>query len=148
MKETIFRPYRPTDIDSCLGIFDANCPKNFAPNERDEYQCFLDDVTADYEVCEADGQVLGAFGLFDNGEGRRRLNWILLDPNTQGMGIGSKIMARVIHLGAAAGVGTVDIAASHMSAPFFAKFGATIVLTTKDGWGEGMDKVDMHLGVR
>ncbi len=147
MTETTFRPYCPTDIDSCLDIFDANCPKYFAANERDEYRRFLDDVTTNYEVCEADGQVLGAFGLLDNGEGGKRLNWILLDPNTQGMGIGSRIMERVIHLSAAAGATSVDIAASHMSAPFFTKFGATVVLVTKDGWGEGMDKVDMRLGV-
>ena len=147
MTETIFRPYRQSDFDSCLEIFDANCPKYFAPNERVEYRSFLDSVRQDYEVCEADGQVLGAFGLLDNGEGGKRLNWIMLDPNTQGRGIGSKIMDRVTHLCLTTGTRYVDIAASHMSAPFFAKFGATVVLTTKDGWGEGMDKVDMRLSL-
>jgi hypothetical protein len=71
--ETTFRPYCPTDIDSCLDIFDANCPKYFAANERDEYRCFLDDVPTNYEVCEVDGQVLGAFGLLGNGEAENGL---------------------------------------------------------------------------
>ena len=89
MADTVFRPYSDADFDSCLGIFDANCPEYFAPNERDEYSSFLNDVSKDYEVCEANAQVVGAFGLLDNGEGGKRLNWIMLDPNTQGMGIGA-----------------------------------------------------------
>jgi hypothetical protein len=43
----------------------------------------------------------------------------------------------------AAGGGRVKIAASHLSAPFFAKFGAVPLRTTDDGWGPGMHRVDM-----
>ena len=128
-----------------MDIFDANCPEYFAPNERQEYEHFLEEVPDDYEVCEADGRVCGAFGLFDDGENVKVINWILLDPKAQGIGAGSKIMERVESLCRASETKTVRIAASHKSAPFFARFGANTTSFTKDGWGLGMDRVDMEL---
>jgi len=142
-----FRPYDTSDKQICAGIFDANCPEFFAPNERQDYTEFLEDVPDDYEVCEGDGKVIGAFGLLAHSENSKTLSWILLDPQTQGMGVGSKVMERVIQLGQASETKTVRIAASHKSAPFFARFGATTLSTTKDGWGPGMDRIDMLLSL-
>jgi len=143
--EIIFRPYRNADSQACMNIFDANCPEFFTPNERQEYERFLEDVSESYEVCEVDGRVLGAFGLLGDGKDEKRLNWILLDPQTQGIGIGLKIMERVIHLGRKSETRMVRIAASQKSEPFFVRFGATTTSSTKDGWGPGMDRVDMVL---
>jgi N-acetylglutamate synthase-like GNAT family acetyltransferase len=145
MTNTNFRPYRDADCEACTRIFDANCPEFFAPNERQEYEEFLERVSGDYEVCEIDGKVLGAFGLFVDGENMKTLNWILLDPQTQGIGVGSAIMERVIQLGRASQTSVVKIAASHKSAPFFARFGASTTSLIKNGWGRGMDRVDMEL---
>ena len=147
MTNIIFRPYCNADLQACTSVFDANCPEYFAPNERQEYEEFLEGVSGDYEVCEVDGRVLGAFGLFVDGENVKVLNWILLDPQTQGIGVGSKIMERVIHLSRTSQTRVVKIAASHKSAPFFARFGATTTSSTKGGWGPGMDRVDMELSL-
>ena len=140
-----FRPYRDADRQACTNIFDANCPEFFAPNERQEYEEFLECAPEDYQVCEVDGKVLGAFGLFVGGENMKALNWILLDPQTQGIGVGSAIMERVIQLSRASQTRVVKIAASHKSAPFFARFGASTASMTRNGWGPGMDRVDMEL---
>ena len=140
-----FRPYCSVDYQACTSIFDANCPEFFAPNEREKYQKFLERAPEGYEVCEVDGQVLGAFGLFGDDQDAKTLNWILLDPQTHGMGVGSKIMERVIQLGRASEAKKVRIAASQISAPFFAKFGARTASTSSDGWGPGMHRVDMVL---
>jgi N-acetylglutamate synthase-like GNAT family acetyltransferase len=142
-----FRPYDTSDRSACLEIFDANCPDFFAPNERQDYNRFLENVPDDYVVCEGDGMVMGAFGLLAHSANSKTLSWILLDPQTQGMGVGSKIMERVIQLGQASETKTVRIAASHKSAPFFARFGATTLSTTKEGWGPGMDRIDMLLSL-
>ena len=144
---TTFRPYGDSDRQACVGIFDLNCPEYFAPNERQDYEEFLGGAPADYEVCEGEGRILGAFGLFADGENTKTLNWIMLDPQTQGMGVGSKIMERVIDLGRVSETKAVRIAASHKSAPFFAKFGATTISSSKDGWGPGMDRIDMVLSL-
>ena len=99
MTNITFRPYCNADHQACSSIFDANCPEFFAPNERQEYEEFLEGVSGGYEVCEVDGRVLGAFGLFVDGKNVKMLNWILLDPQAQRIGVGSRIMERVIHLG-------------------------------------------------
>ena len=143
-----FRPYSLAERDACLGLFDANCPEFFAPNERDDYLNFLDTSPGGYELCIANDQVAGAFGLIGTGTRRRSLNWIMLNPQFQGLGIGSAVMDRVTTLAVAAELEAVDIAASHKSAPFFAKFGAVTTGIIQDGWGSGMHRVDMSLPIQ
>jgi N-acetylglutamate synthase-like GNAT family acetyltransferase len=147
MTDIIFRPYRNADYQACTAIFDANCPEFFAPNERQDYKSFLENVPEGYEVYEVDGCVLGAFGLVGDGKDVLMLIWILLDPHRQRIGIGSKIMERVLHVGRTSKIKTVRIAASHKSAAFFARFGATTTSSTRNGWGPGMDRVDMELAL-
>jgi GNAT superfamily N-acetyltransferase len=145
MADVTFRPYSDADYQACVDIFDANCPEFFAPNEREEYTAFLRDLHEGYEVCHVDGHVAGAFGLSRAGEMARGLDWILLDPRVQGVGIGTRIMKRVAHVGRTSGAKLVRISASHKSAPFFARFGAKAISVTKNGWGPGMHRVEMEL---
>ena len=140
-----FRPYSPADKEICLAIFDVNCPPFFAPNERIDYEQFLDSNPSGYELCLHAGSVVGAYGLIGDGTIRRNLNWVLLSPKTQQLGVGSAIMNRVLNLARNAKLSIVDIAASHLSAPFFAKFGATVVNESKNGWGPGLHRIDMEL---
>lgn len=140
-----FRLYSSTDREACLAIFDANCPTFFAPNERADYVSFLEAAPDRYEVCEVGGRVVAAFGLVPDDSKGVNLNWIMLDPGTQGAGIGSAIMKRMISAGRASQSCLIRIAASHKSAPFFARFGAVATVHTEDGWGPGMDRVDMEL---
>ena len=106
---------------------------------------FLETVPDRYEVCEVAGRVVAAFGLIAGDSKEVHLNWIMLDPGSQGAGIGSAIMKRVISAGRASQSFLIKIAASHKSAPFFAKFGAVATVQTEDGWGPGMDRVDMEI---
>lgn len=142
---TTFRPYTMGDKTACLKIFDANCPIYFAPNEREEYAEFLDSGPAGYEVCVVSDRVAGAFGLLGKEKGCRSLNWILIDPNSHGEGIGSAIMQRIMSSGRRLGLSFLHIAASHKSEKFFSRFGAKAVSVTADGWGPGMNRVDMEL---
>ena len=144
----IFRSYSRSEREACLSLFDANCPEYFAPNERNDYANFLDTNPAGYELCIVNDQVVGAFGLIGNNTLRRNLKWIMLNPQSQGLGIGSAVMARVSTLAIAAKLEAVDIAASHKSAPFFAKFGAVTTGIIQDGWGPGMHRVDMALSIQ
>ncbi len=144
-KTVDFKPYTAADGAVCLDIFDANCPTYFARNERDDYIDFLDSDTGRYEVCVVDNRIVGAFGLYGKGLTTRTLRWILIDPGSHGLGIGSAIMDRVVCLGNASELKYLTIAASHLSEPFFARIGAVTKATTKNGWGPGMNRVDMEL---
>ena len=140
-----FRSYVSTDKSVCLKLFDANCPEFFAPNERVDYAEFLDASPFSYELCAVNGEVVGVFGLSENGLQQSSLKWVLLNPNFQGMGIGSAIMNRISAVAHQAGARLVKIAASHKSAPFFVNFGAIEIAAMENGWGPGMHRIDMEL---
>jgi len=143
--QVTFRPYSRDDKESCLGLFDANCPEFFAPNERADYQRFLEMGSSGYELCLINDEVAGAFGLMGDADTRRRLNWIMLNPRFRGLGAGRAIMERVVSLASFERVQFVDIAASQKSAPFFARFGAVTLKVIDNGWGAGMHRIDMEL---
>ena len=133
------------DRAACLALFDANCPEYFAPNERADYVEFLARNADGYFVCQLDGAVVGAFGVYAIDASRSRLNWILLAPAAQGHGIGSAIMDRTAAIVSERGHDTLCISASHRSAPFFARFGAIEHERIEDGCGPGMHRVEMTL---
>lgn len=139
-----FRAWEPGDRAACLALFDANCPRYFAANERSDYEAFLDARPAGYEVCLIEGRIAGAFGVLQTESGPC-LRWILLAPARQGQGLGRAIMNRAISSADARQSGSLRIAASHESAPFFARFGAREISRIPDGWGPGMHRVDMLL---
>ncbi len=138
-----FKRYRRSNYDACMVLFDANCPRYFAANERDEYAGFLAGCPSGYEICEWNSKLCGAFGLTQGGTQEARLNWILLDPDAQGMGIGSTIMRRILDASRASGATTLGIATSQHVAAFFEKFGAAVTATAPEGFGPGLDRVDM-----
>jgi uncharacterized SAM-binding protein YcdF (DUF218 family)/GNAT superfamily N-acetyltransferase len=140
----VFRHYQAADRNDCLELFDGNCPEFFAPNERDDYLAFLSAEALDYTVCVVDGRIAGAYGVAAH-EGALALRWILFAPAMRGRGLGSQVMARVFDEMQRLGIPDLHIAASHKSAPFFARFGAAELVRTTDGWGPGMDRVDMVL---
>lgn len=136
-----FRAFTPADVPACLALFDANCPEAFAPGERGPYAAFLSGPPEDYRVCELDGRVVGAFGLEAGADDRLALRWILLDPAVHGRGLGAAMMGAVA--AAAGSDGVVTIAASQVSAPFFARFGAVVLERLENGWGPGLHRLDM-----
>jgi RimJ/RimL family protein N-acetyltransferase len=140
-----FRAFREIDRTACLRMFDQNCPEFFAPNEREDYATFLRDAKDRYVVSVLGVRVIGAYGLDPNDDGGSTLRWVLVSPSAQGGGLGSLIMARVLAAMRSAGRSPLRIGASHKSAPFFSKFGATEISREKDGWGPGMHRVEMAL---
>ncbi|MFK8041131.1 GNAT family N-acetyltransferase [Congregibacter sp.] len=142
-----FRSFRTDDLQSCLALFDANCPEFFAPNERADYEGFLSKNPATYIVATRNEKLVAAYGVSSNGQ-RSSLNWILLARECQGLGLGSTIMKRVVAQAIELKTPVLCIAASHISAPFFARFSAVAGKTTWDGWGPGMHRVDMELPLK
>lgn len=145
--EPQIRSFSVIDQPACLALFDENCPDYFAQNERDEYTRFLDAQSGSYQVCILDDHVVGAYGLYATSSGHTALHWILFSPSVHGRGLGSYVMSRVIRELKEKGSFKIIISASHKSAPFFAKFGATEMATITDGWGPGMHRVEMQIRI-
>ncbi len=143
--EVHFRSYQLQDREDCLKIFDANCPEFFAANERSDYANFLDANPEAYEVCLSGNNIIGAFGLIGEVPIYKSINWIMISPRSQGLGIGSIFMNRAISLAKSHKLNHIKIAASHLSEPFFTKYGAVSVGEIENGWGPNMHRIDMEL---
>ncbi|WP_082869079.1 GNAT family N-acetyltransferase [Oleiphilus sp. HI0125] len=115
----------------------------FAENERADYAQFLDAVPDGYRVGVIKDAVTAAYGMRVDETARARIVWIMVAPSSAGSGVGTEIMNNAKSFAVEASAPVIDIAASHLSAPFFAKHGAVVLSETQDDWGQGMLRVDM-----
>lgn len=138
--------YAPAHRDRLLEVFDRNSPSAFAPNERADFCAYLDHPSG-YEVAQVDGTVVGGAGLEAVDPASSAIRWILVDPEAHGLGVGRALIERMLSRLKERGHGRMLIAASHVSEPFFARFGARTHSTKPDGWGPGMHRVDMVLEI-
>jgi len=142
----IFNDYSNFYFDECLALFDKNCPEFFATNERLDYVEFLKKQPETYKVGLIEGKTVAVFGLdIEPKHGRARITWIMTCPSMQAKGLGSQMMSYAKAMAKDNKLNVINIAASHLSAPFFEKFGANKIRAIKDGWGLNMDRVDMEL---
>lgn len=47
-------------------------------------------------IAEAGGEPLGAVGVVDQGHGRAQLRWLLVEPQARGLGLGKRLVERVV----------------------------------------------------
>lgn len=146
-QEFIIEKYSEKYKDSCLAVFDQNSPDFFAPNERIDFLSFLNENPSDYYLLFKDDVLIAGYGLRIIDKCNVRIHWIMVNPLYRGEGLGNSMMQTVIQKIKGSSVIRILIAASQKSAPFFAKYGAKVISTTKNGWGKGMDKVDMEINL-
>ena len=144
-----FRPYRPSDADACLAVFDSNVPVYFAPAERPEFAAFLAEMPCAYLVGEAaDGGVVACGGWFhapERGDGTAGLAWGMVRRDWHGRGVGRLLLeARLAGVHAAPGVRTLVISTSQHTERFYARAGFEVTARVADGHAPGIDKVDMQ----
>jgi|TARA_B110000914_G_scaffold91874_1_gene80826 N-acetylglutamate synthase-like GNAT family acetyltransferase len=136
--------YDKSNFEECLSLFDENCPKYFALNERNDYIKYLKSNPKGYKTLFSNKKIIAAYGFnINKALGSGRLSWIIVSPSSKNNGIGTEIMESIKKTSLTNNLSTVDISASHLSAPFFKKFGYIEIKIIENGWGNNMDRVDM-----
>lgn len=143
----VIRPYQPSDREACLGIFDANTPQSFLPSERADFEAWLDSAggSAEYLVMEGPSGVVACGGLWFSEDVDRPAGfaWGMVHPDWQRQGLGSALartrLARLRELRVARAL----LDTSQFTAPFYARLGFQEVKRTANGYGPGLDRVDM-----
>lgn len=139
------RPFAPADRDACLTVFRSNLPHHFAPSELPEFEAFLADPEGDYWVVEMAGVLVGCGGCHAVGT-VGRLTWGMVHDDYHRASLGSALLGwRVEYLFRQPEVVEIAIETSQKAEGFFARHGFVVTHRIADGFGEGLDRVDMRL---
>lgn len=145
------RPYRASDRDSCLALFDGNTPRFFDLSERAGFAAWLDTSTHPYLVIErivdGDARIVACGGhALDAGGAVASLCWGMVAQDVHGQGLGRALtQARLDAIRAMPQVARVTMNTSQHTQQFYARFGFEPVKVTPDGFGPGIDQWDMML---
>jgi len=150
---TTFRPYDSADRDVCLSLLDANTPEFFGPNERPDFERFLDDLPGPYLVLLDGDRVIGCGGyciedesdpLYDPTSRVARTTWGMVHPDYKGLGLGKLLfLHRRKMIKASGDADRIRVLTSQYIAAFFTKLGFYEVRREKDVFADGIDLVEL-----
>jgi len=145
----LFRPYEENDRAACLDIFDGNVPRYF---DRSERAGFTEDLERSgsrtpYFVLIQHARIIGCGGLVISSDGTRSgLSWGMVDPAHQRRGMGAALLRyRLAYLQTMPLMRAVELSTSQHTQGFYQRFGFAVVDVVRDGFGPGLDRVDMVL---
>ena len=148
-----FKPYSQGNMAACLELFDLNCPRFFAREERSDYSYFLQQLPDSrsthnvYLLGWREQRLIACFGVARVSSETCALTWIMVHPEYQRQRCGEEMMAQLFTLAAAACYRKVAVSTSQHADQFFARFGAVTLRSQNDGWGPGMHRVDMEISL-
>ena len=150
------RPYRKQDQKACLEIFDSNCPTFFDPSERLLFNNWLTNIGQDipprenmnpyyYYVAEERGELIAAFGFYGlKNTNEARLSWGMVRRDRHGEGIGTAIFQyRFNAVKKTMPNHQLKLDTSQLTFQFYNRMGFEVLLTEKDGYGKGLDRIEM-----
>jgi ribosomal protein S18 acetylase RimI-like enzyme len=143
----ISRLYRSTDRSECVAAFTSNSPHYFLPEELIQFERYLDHLPGPYFVV-LDGTELVACGGYATGRvaGEADICWTIVHADHQGQGIGNFLLSECVgELLALDGLQTARLETSQHRIRFFQHWGFRVVDTTPNGFGPGLDRVEMRV---
>lgn len=153
----MIRPYKPSDRNACLEIFESNCPKYFDQSERVYIERWLDAQDAGeptypnsagdhYFVLEVDGRVIACGGFYlRKEEHTANIAWGMVSSYFHRQGYGRKLFQyRLNEIERHRPGAKIVLDTSQHTFGFFEKMGLKVQSITKDGYGTGLDRYDME----
>lgn len=152
----LLRPYALGDREGCLEVFDSNVGEYLHAEERPDFDGWLSAPKGVFLSLERDGQVIGCGGhatdlipASDRSEPELRMTWGLLHRQEHGRGLGDWLfLARLVHGAKTTGVARASLGTTPRVAPFFERFGFRRIAYRPDGWGPGLHRLDLILGLQ
>lgn len=137
------RSYTPSDREACLAVFDSNIPGYFLANERAMFAKFLDELDSPYFVADHDGAVVACGGFADVDGTATRLTWGMVRRDLHRNGVGKLLLFYRLRRIGDLNKPAVSLDTSQHTRAFFEKFGFRVVSIQQDGYGPGLDKIEM-----
>ena len=143
----MIRKYSNTDKTLLIELLRQNTPKYFDPAEEKDFEFYLDNEVEDYFVYEENNKLLAAGGInyFPNKK-LARISWDLVGLNSQGKGIGKKLIQyRITLLSKNPKVEFIVVRTSQLAYKFYEKMGFELEFIEKDYWAKNFDLYQMKM---
>ena len=143
------RPYEIADRAACLRAFDSNTPRYFLPEERIQFERFLDQLPGPYFVV-VEGDDLTACGGYATGrvKGEADICWTIVRRDRHARSIGSILLTTIVsEILGLENVHAVRLETSQHTRAFFERLGFRAVDVVLNGFGPGLDRVEMRAAV-
>lgn len=147
-----FVRYQPAHRSECLRIYDSNCPKYFLPEERPDFEDWLNKHEEQpFWVMQHEGSIIGCGGVFLSQPSdpvdfadEVGFGWGMVARDLHGQGFGKALSQhRLQYLHQHHPNRPIVLRTSQHTYPFFEKLGFVVHQMLPDGFGQGMDKYIM-----
>ena len=141
------RPYDYADRADCLRAFDSNAPWYFLPEERIQFERFLDQPPGPYFVIVEEDDLL-ACGGYATGRvsGEADICWTIVRRDQHGHGVGNFLMTTcVAEMLADENIQSARLETSQHTQPFFERWGFKAIEVAPNGFGPGLDRIEMRV---
>ena len=141
------RAYRLSDRDGCIRAFRSNTPARVMPEELLDYERFLDALPGPYFAVVDGSGVIGCGGIATGRvSAEADVCWTIVHEAHQRRGAGSLLMRScVAEILSIAGCETARLDTSQHTRAFFERWGFIATSVAADGYGPGLDRVEMRI---
>lgn len=142
----IIRPYTPDDKPIVVALLQLNIPTYFAPEEKADFEIYLDEKIDLYYVVESNNEIIGCGGinLAENGT-VGKISWDVFHPQFQGKGWGGQLLQyRINVLKEMPQILKITVRTSQVAYRFYEKMGFKTTEIIKDYWAKGFDLYAME----
>jgi ribosomal protein S18 acetylase RimI-like enzyme len=142
------RDYSPSDLATCLALFDSNVPEFFRPTEREGFASFLAALPGPYLVLENEARMMVACGGYAVAAGTATadLCWGIVRREYHGSGLGRLLLrARLERIASDPSVRDVALRTSQLTRGFYEHYGFVTEQVVPNGLAPGLGRCDMRL---
>ena len=141
------RVYEPADRQACVAAFRSCTPPYFRREDLSRFRRFIDHLPGPYFVVQDEKEVIGCGGyamgpLADEAA----ICWLIVNRRHHGQGVGSFLMTEcVAGILNREGCNAVRLETSQHTRGFFERWGFATRAVTPNGFGSGLDRVEMRM---
>lgn len=143
----MIRAYTTEDKPKVIELLRQNIPKYFDPSEESDYENYLYNEVEEYFVYEQNFEIIGAGGInYFPEEKLARISWDMINPKSQGNGIGKELVQyRINLLNADPNIELIVVRTTQLVYKFYEKMGFGLEKVEKNFWAKGFDLYQMQM---
>ena len=143
----MIREYLRTDKPKIIELLRKNTPEYFDSSEENDFENYLENEVEDYFVYERNSEIIGAGGInYFTEQKIARISWDMIDPNSQGNGIGKELTQyRINHINRNSKIERIIVRTTQLVYKFYEKMGFELEKVEKDFWAKNYDLYQMKM---